>query len=174
MPVGNIQEYAADVKVAYIRAGWTGWTVAAGWLAFPFGLATLFHPEDALRLQDIIEGQTSPYGFTAQQLSAGFMETAFVLAALVLVQWWCTVLFYRRAKMSGAVVATPPLWPLAAIVPGVIGNLAWYYATGAFDFNGSIIGIAPTGLTIAAEMVCERLGLNFVLGPTAAAWNTHP
>ena len=73
-----------------------------------------------------------PHVFTAQQAASGLVEAVFALVVLVLLQMVCTVLFYRRAKMEGSSVATPALWPLAALATGVIGNGVWWYVTGSF------------------------------------------
>jgi hypothetical protein len=164
--------YVADVQVGYVRAGLIGWLVALGWIAFPFALQTLLHPGDAIQLQYVLQGQTPPQILTAQQTGVGFVETVFALAVLMLFQLVNTVLFYRRAQLSGAAVATPTLWPLAAILPGVIGNAAWYVGTGYSDTTGFLIGLTPVALTVAAETLCDRLGRDFVLGPAVAGH--HP
>jgi hypothetical protein len=160
--------YVSDVQVAYVRAGVPGWLVALGWIVFPFALQTLLHPGDAIRLQYVLQGQTPPHILTAQQTGVGFVETVFALAVLILFQLVNTVLFYRRAQMSGAAVATPVLWPLAALLPGVIGNALWYVWTGYFDRTGFLIGLTPVVLTVAAEMLCNQLGRDFVLGLAVA------
>jgi len=164
--------YAADVQVAYVRAGVTGWLVALGWIAFPFALQTLLHPGDAIGAQYALQGLTPPQLLTAQQIAVGFVETVFALGVLMLFQLVNTVLFYRRAQLSGAAVATPTLWPLAAVLPGVIGNAAWFVGTGSFDLTGCLIGLSPIALTVAAEMVCNQLGRDFVLGLAVAG--QHP
>jgi hypothetical protein len=161
--------YAMDLHAAAVRVR-LGWMVALGWVAFPFMLQTLLHPGDAIRLQYIVQGETPPHFLTAQQLGAGLVETVATLAVLLLVQMVCTVLFYRAARIArhGEPIATPTLWPLAALLPGVIGNAAWFVGTGYFDTSGFLIGLTPVVLTVAAEMVINQLGRDFVFGPAVA------
>ncbi len=164
-PAYGVQEYAADVKVAYGRAGVTGWLVAGMWCLCPFVVQSIRHPEDIIRLQYIVQGQPAPPAFTAQQLAVGVVETALILGVLILCQLVCTILFYRRSKLQGAKKpATPMLWPLAVIVPGLIGNGIWYFALGYWDQTGFLIGLVPMVLTFGAELICNRLGRNFVYG----------
>ena len=159
--------YASDLHTAAVRAR-LGWLVALGWIAFPFVLQTLLHPGDAIRLQYVLQGQTPPQFLTAQQTGIGFIETVFALAVLLLFQMACTVLFYRRVQLDGVALATPVLWPLAALLPGVIGNAAWFIGTGYFDTTGFIVGLTPVPLTVAAEMFINQLGRDFVFGPAVA------
>ena len=80
----------------------------------------------------------------------------------------CTVLFYRRAQMEGKSIATPALWPVAALLAGVLGNAAWWFGTGAFDPSGCIVGLSSAALTVGGEVLCNRLGREFVFGPAQA------
>jgi len=164
--------YAAQVHVAYVRAGRPGWLVAAGWFAFPFALQTLLHPGDAIRLQYVLQGQAVPHALTAQQIGVGFVEALFALGVLAMFQLVGTVLFYRRARLNGATLAAPPLWPLAALLPGVLGNAAWFIGTGEFDVAGLVVGFASAALAVGVEMVVEGLGRDFVLGNAVAG--QHP
>jgi hypothetical protein len=61
------------------------------------------------------------------------------------------VLFYRRAQVFGAKIATPALWPVAALLPGLVGNALWFVCTRQFDVSGLVIGLAPMALTYFAE-----------------------
>jgi hypothetical protein len=155
--------YAADVRVGYARAGGLGWVVTAGWVAFPFALQTVFRPNDAAWALCKLAGVERPAVFTFEQEIVGFIVALFALAVLVLVQYVATVFFYKRAQleMSGP-VAVPPLWPLAAVLTGVIGNAAWWMGTGHFDLGGLLAGGASAALTVGGEMLCEKLGRNFV------------
>lgn len=161
--------YVANVHVASARAGRYALAVAAGWVVFPFVVQTVLNPTDAVRLQMKLQGFPVPHVFTAQQAASGLVEAVFAFCVLVLLQMICTVLFYRRAKMEGSSVATPALWPLAALSVGVLGNGAWWYATGAFDPSGGIVGWSSAALTVGGEILCNRLGRNFVLGSGTAA-----
>jgi hypothetical protein len=163
----SIGTYAADVHVASARAARYAAVVGTGWVAFPFTLQTVLHPVDALRLQLTLQGLPLPPVFTVQQAASGFVEAVFALCVLVLLQMVCTVLFYRRAQMEGSSLATPALWPLAALT-GLIGNAVWWYATGAFDPSGCIVGLSSSALTVASEMLVNKLGREFVLGSAKA------
>jgi hypothetical protein len=160
--------YAADVHVAASRGGVATGVVAAGWIAVPFGLQTLLHPGDAITLQLKLQGIPVPSVLTAQQMVAGFVEAAIALGVLVLIQLVCTVLFYRRAKLGYGKITRPALWPLAALTAGVLGNGAWLYATGAFDLGGCLIGFSSAVLTVGGEIMCAKLGKEFVFGPPNA------
>jgi hypothetical protein len=165
--------YAAKVQESAIRAGpvLVG-LVAAGWIAFPFAVQTVLHPSDAIALQYAVQGQRVPRVFTAQQETVGFIEAVLALAVLVMFQLVGTVLFYRRAKMDGASVATPALWPLAALLAGVVGNAAWFLGTGQFDVGGCLVGLSSAALTVGGEMLCNRLGREFVMGVPAQPWHS--
>jgi hypothetical protein len=161
--------YVAEMHAALVRPRmvWVALALVLGWSLFPFGVQTLLHPGDAVRLVYVLHGLPKPHALMAQQLAVGFTETAVALATLALLLLVLTVVFYRRAQVFGVAVATPPLWPMAALVPGGLGNLAWFIGTGSFDSVGFIIGLTSTAVTIAAEMLCEQLGRDFVLGPAA-------
>lgn len=177
--------YMNEVGAASSRASGYAVAVAMGWLACPFAVATVMHPEDALRLQYKLQGLVVPHSFTAQQLGFGLIEALAALFVLVLLQLVGTVLFYRAAKMDGVAAATPNLWPLALFVAGIVGNAAWFFGTGAFDLAGCITGLTSTALTVGAEITCNWLGKEFVFGPgpaaqaqvsmlSAPAWSAQP
>ena len=161
--------YASDLHVAGMRAPLWVLSVAAGWLVFPFALQTVRYPQDAIKLQLKLQGLPAPHVFTAQQIGFGLFEAVFALGVLILVQLVCTVLFYRKAQMQGASVTTPALWPLAALLAGILGNAAWYFGTGAFDQSGCVIGLSSAVLTVIAELICNKLGRDFVLGIAASS-----
>jgi hypothetical protein len=160
--------YSSELQVAAVRAGWIVWLVAAGWIVFPWSLATLLHPGDVINLHYVLQGEAEHKILTAQQMVVGFVEAVFALGILLLLQLVGIVLFYRRAQVYGARVATPALWPVAAILPGVIGNALWFVLTRQFDVTGLVIGLAPMALTFGAERLCEQLGRDFVFGPRVA------
>jgi hypothetical protein len=85
-----------------------------------------------------------------------------------LVQLVGIVLFYRKAQIFGSRIATPALWPCAALLPGVIGNALFFVFTREFDVTGLVIGLAPMAVTFGAERLCEQLGRDFVFGPRVA------
>jgi hypothetical protein len=161
--------YAADVHVAYVRAGWLGGAVALGWLVVPVAVQTVFHPGDAIWAQLVLQGLPVPASFTAQQLGAGVIEALMALAVLAGFQLAGTVLFYRRAQLQVAgPVAQPPLWVLAAFTSGILGNCAWFIGTQAFDWFGCMVGLTSLALTVGGEMLCEWLGREVVFGPALA------
>jgi hypothetical protein len=152
--------YAATVHVAEAKSRPWLWVVALGWGAFPFVLRTvLVNPGDMIWLQDYAQGLAPPPSFTAQQTGVGLVEAVITLAVLVMWQLIATTAFYRRAALDvGGPVATPPLFPLAALLPGVVGNAAWLGGTGYFDLTGCLIGLSPVALTVGCEFIVNRLG----------------
>lgn len=160
--------YASEMQIAAVRAGWIVWPVAAGWIVFPFALATLLHPGDVVNLHYVLNGEAAHKTLTAQQICVGFVETVFALGILLLLQLVGTVLFYRRARIFGARIAAPALWPVAALLPGLVGNALWFVCLGYVDVTGLVIGLVPTAITFAAERLCEQLGRDFVFGPRVA------
>jgi hypothetical protein len=156
--------YMSDVGTATSRASGAMFGIAVGWVVFPFAVQTaFFHPSNAIKLQLKLQGLPLPRVFTAQQLTAGFIEAVVALAVFALCQMVLTVLFYRWAQMEGKTLTTPPLWPLAASV-GLVGNAAWWYGTGVFSTTGCIIGLLSAMLSIIAQVVCIKLGREFVMG----------
>jgi hypothetical protein len=164
----HASEYAHRLQLAEANSRPWLYLVAAGWALCPFLVRTVaLNPEDMIWLQYKVQGlHLPPHGFTAQQVGVGFTEAVIALAVLILVQLVCTVMFYRRSQldMPGLPVATPVLWPLAALAPGAVGNLIWYWWTGYFDLHGCLIGLSPAWLTFGAELIINRLGKNFIYG----------
>jgi hypothetical protein len=158
--------YAAQIHVAESRSRPWLWLVAVGWVVTPFLVRTVtMNPSDMIWLQYVVQGlPLPPHGFTEQQAVAGFVEAAFALAVLMLLQLCGTVMFYRRAALDIGPVTTPTLWPMAALLPGVLGNAAWLAWTGQFDLAGCLVGMSPAALTVGAEVVVNRLGKTFVYG----------
>jgi hypothetical protein len=171
--VKRMDDYVAQLLVSGVRAWRVAWIVAVGWALFPFAVATVLHPSDVIRLQAALQGLPQPHSFTSQQLGSGLMQAVFVFGVLVLVQLVGTALFYRRARLTHAgPVAIPALWPLAAIVPGVVGNAGWWLASGGtIDPVGILIGFSPVALTVVCEWVINGLGRDFVFGQAQGA---HP
>jgi hypothetical protein len=162
--------YLGNVAEASSRANGFIAAVAFGWAALPFVVQTaFFHPSNAIKVQSILQGLPPPHAFTSQQLTVGFIEALVALGVLLLVQMCLTVLFYRNAKMQGQSVATPVLWPLAAFTVGIVGDGIWFYASGAFDPVGCMIGLTSAFVTVGGEWLCNKLGREFVLGPAPQA-----
>jgi hypothetical protein len=153
-------EYAATVHVADAKSRPWLYVVALGWCAFPFLLRTvLVNPSDMIWLQDIVQGVPLPRWFTQQQGMAGEFWAVVALGVLVMWQLIATTAFYRRAALDeGGPLATPTLFPLSALLPGVLGNAAWLGGTGYFDLAGCLIGLSPVALTVGCEFIVNRLG----------------
>jgi hypothetical protein len=166
--------YASDLHVAHSRAGVWLWLVTLGWGVLPFALRTAVNPGDMIWFQYWVQGLSPPLRFTAQQTAVGLVEAVIAVLVLLLLQIVGTVLFYRRSALDVGPVATPALFPLAALLPGVLGNAAWYGWTGDFDWQGCLIGLAPAWLAFGAGIVVNRLGRNFVYGLTKQLVPLHP
>jgi hypothetical protein len=164
----SVGAYSSELQVAAVRAGRVVWLVAFGWVAMPFGLASLLHPGDVINLHYVLQGEAKHKLLTAQQMGVGFVETIFALGVLLLLQLVGVVLFYRRAAINGARIATPALWPVAALLPGVVGNALWFVCLGYFDVSGFVIGMVPSAIAYGAERLCEQLGRDFVFGRQVA------
>jgi hypothetical protein len=156
--------YIAEMHGAVARAGWRAVLLLPGWFALPFVMQSLLHPLDVVKLDHLLHGFPLPHTALARQLTVAFAETAVVLAAICLWQLVVTVAFYRKAQIFGVRAATPPLYPMAALLVGGFGNLGWFIGTGSFDSVGFVIGLTSAALTIGIEMLCEQLGRDFVLG----------
>jgi hypothetical protein len=157
--------YVSQLHVAHAEAPLLLWGVALGWIVCPFLLRTvMLNPADMIWLQDLVQGVPVPRSFTEQQTTAGLIESVIALAVLLLLQLVGTVLFYRRSALDMGPVTTPALWPIAALLPGILGNAAWYGWSGAFDLHGCLIGLSPAWLAFGGEIIINRLGKNFVYG----------
>ncbi|HVB15430.1 MAG TPA: hypothetical protein VNF04_02750 [Stellaceae bacterium] len=158
--------YAAQLHVAETHSRPWLWVVAVGWIVCPFLVRTvLMNPGDMIWAQYVAQGLSLPsHGFTAQQTAVGFVEAVVALAVLLLLEFCATVMFYRRAALDLGPVATPTLWPLAALLPGVLGNAAWLAWSGSFDLAGCLIGGSSAYLTVGVEIIINRLGKDFVYG----------
>lgn len=160
--------YASELQVAATRAGWISGLVAFGWVIFPFGLANLLHPSDVVNWHYVLQGEHPHKILTTQQMAAGFIEAVFELAILLLLQIVGVVLFYRHAQIYSGRIASPALWPVAAVLPGLIGNALWFLCTQRLDVTGLVIGLSSMGITFCAEQLCEKLGDDFVFGRRVA------
>jgi hypothetical protein len=168
--------YAADLHAAEKKSRPWLWMVTALWALCPFFVRTAaLNPGDMIWLQDLLQGIPVPPSFTAQQTAAGEFAALISLGVLILLTLVFTVLFYRRAALDlGGPAATPVLWPMAALLPGVLGNAAWLWWSGVFDLQGCLIGLSPAWLTFGGEIIINRLGKNFVYGKTSQLAQLHP
>jgi hypothetical protein len=177
----SFARYLAELLVGFSRnlydetGRWRpiGWLivvgVALGWAVFPFEIMTCVHPSDVIRLHAKMLGLTPPDAFTASQLASGFVQAVVAGVVLVVFQLVGTVLFYRRARLFNVgAVAAPVLWPLGAILTGILGNACWLVGTGQFDWFGCLIGFTPVVLAELCEWVVEGLGRDLIFGPAIA------
>jgi hypothetical protein len=162
----SIGGYIAELHSAVSRAGWRTLLLLPGWFVVPFTVQSLLHPLDVVKLDYILHGFPVPHTAMARQLTVALTEVAVVFAAFCLWQLIVTVSFYRKAQLFGSRVATPRLWPVAAVLVGGVGNLAWFIGltNESADFSGYVIGLTSTAVTIGLEMFCEQLGRDFVVG----------
>lgn len=166
-----IGEYIAEMHGALARAGGRAALLLPGWFALPFVVQSMLHPLDVVKLDHLLHGFPLPHTALARQLTVAFTETAIVLAAICLWQLVVTVAFYRKAQIFGVRAAAPPLWPMAALLVGGVGNLVWFVGLGGVIDLSYAIGLTSAALTIGIEALCEQLGRDFVLGP---ATGFHP
>lgn len=150
--------YIGRVVFTWRNGGIFSWLLLADWVAFPFAVHTVIHPDRALNLQNWFQGRAIEAYFTNQALFAGTVMAVVGLIALFLFQLGVTVMIYRRA---GDWVS---IWPVAALFIAVIGNLVWWVQTGRFDMTGALIGTMPFASGIICQIVCEKWGADFVFG----------
>jgi hypothetical protein len=155
----GLGKYCGLLSVAFQRAGGLMCMLAVGWLLYPVALKMVVYPNHLIGFEYWIQRQLVPSSFTSEMHSAGEIEAIGGLVILSLLLLGLVVLFYRKAQFSIA------LWPLAAVLIGVLGNGAWWVGTQEFDLMGAIVGLMPLAIMVVCEAVCEQLGQDFVFGP---------
>jgi hypothetical protein len=166
--------YFARVHVGAVRSPFCTGYVALVWALIPWFVQTLVFPGDFTRFRAFVMGLPIPaYSrLTAHQITAGFLDIVFVLAALLLGQFVATLYFYRRAQIEGKAAARPTLWPVSAIATALLGNAIWEIVLpNGLDFEGFLVGLMPALVTLAIEHILEALGRDFVRG---TATGFHP
>ena len=128
------------------------------WFLIPWTVQFVAHPDDVIRLQRRLEGETIPNLFTSQQLVAGRIGACVVLAALVLLLLGLLTVLYHRLQFAVT------LWPVALIVLGLIGNTLWGQALGFVDKPGIVAGLVPAALTLVWQHAAEGWAQDFVFG----------
>jgi hypothetical protein len=156
--MGNLS-YNIAYAVSLRRAGLLKWLIVACWFLVPFLAQTIMHPTDAAGFWYWLNSQTVPRYYGSHEIVRGEFTTFLVLGAVIFLYLVAVTLFYRRAQFF------VPLWPLAALLVGGIGNAAWFFGTGAWDSAGAMAGLMPAALAGFSSVVCERLGADFVFGP---------
>jgi len=132
--------------------------IAAVWFLVPWTAQLVAHPDDVIRLQRLLEGEAVPNVFSAQQLVAGRIAAGVTLAALVLLLLGLLTVLYHRLQFAVT------LWPVAAIVLGVIGNSVWWQVFGFVDKPGIVAGLLPAALTLVWQHAAESWAQDFVFG----------
>jgi hypothetical protein len=158
MIMGSLAYYCGPVLVAAWRSKLVSLVLVGVWFAVPFTVQMLFNPSDVTRLERVIDGQPMPSFFSQQMLTTGGIKAAVAFVILALLILGALTLLYRRAEFSVR------LWPVAALLVGVIGNCGWWVGTGFFDWQGGLVGWSPMALVVGVELVCERLGQDFIFG----------
>lgn len=159
MKVGEtIGDYFGDLHAACSRAKLLVVVMIAGWLSWPVAVATVFHPTQAIGFQFWMQSEPVPRFYTWSQATAGTIDAAIGLFGVTIVMLGATVLFYRSAKFW------VKLWPMPAVLIGVIGNAGWWIDKAFFDRPGVLLGFSAVALALFCEAVCEHLGADFVFG----------
>jgi hypothetical protein len=140
---------SAKLLVSVLLIGWLSWTVA---------VATICHPVQAIGFQFWLQHERVPRFYTWHQATAGLIEATVALVGISIVMLVATVLFYRNAQYM------VKLWPVPAVLIGVVGSGAWWMDKGFFDSPGVLFGFSALALTVGCEAVCEHLGADFVFG----------
>ena len=155
--VDRVSDYHGNVEGSFRSAGAFTWLMLAGWVAFPFAVQTVLHPSDAalalIRLQGLKHPAVMPAPTAGAEIFAVIM-----LATLCVAQFFVSVMFYRKA---GRVV---PMWPVAGVLLGVIGNGLWWYFTGAFDPEGALVGFVAVAVTVGCELLIESRARDMAFG----------
>lgn len=140
------------------EGGVLAWVLVAIWVLYPFAVQTVIHPSDAVGFQAWVQGLPIAQYISQRAMIAGEIIALLALAMLSLLQLGVLVLIYRRVQFSFSV------WLLALLLIGGLANGIWWWRTGYFDLMGALAGLTPLALVVACEMVCERLGQDFVFG----------
>jgi uncharacterized membrane protein YhaH (DUF805 family) len=140
-----------------------GWLIVfgvmLGWAAMPFALMTCCHPSDVFWLQAKWHGLPPPHDITASQSASGLVQALVAVVVLLGIELGLTMLYFRRARLYDAgAIATPVLWPIAAVLTGIIGNAWWLVSTGQFDWFGCLVGFSSIVLAEVCEWIIEGLG----------------
>jgi hypothetical protein len=150
--------YDVAFAVALRRAGILKWLIIVCWFLVPVLGQTIMHPTDAAGFWYWLNSQHPPRFYSSQEVVRGEFTAVLALGAVIFVYLVAITLFYRRAQYFLA------LWPIAALLVGVIGNAGWWFGTGYWDSSGALAGWFPAAMAGIGTAVCERLGANFVFG----------
>jgi hypothetical protein len=157
-------DYQGDLEAAFRDAGAYTWLMLAVWTVFPFMVRMVLSPDTAvlilMRLQGLHPAVMPPASL------GGELFAILMLATLCVGQFFFSVVFYRRVFRSAGY--TVPLFPVAGVMIGIIGNGLWWYFTGAFDPIGALIGFSSVALTVGCEILIDGRARNMAFGGAAA------
>ena len=131
--------YDVAFAVALRRAGILKWLIIVCWFLVPVLGQTIMHPTDAAGFWYWLNSQHPPRFYSSQEVVRGEFTAVLALGAVIFVYLVAITLFYRRAQYFLA------LWPIAALLVGVIGNAGWWFDT-------SDIGPEETAERLVAEV----------------------
>jgi hypothetical protein len=160
--------FSYDFGVALRRGGFLNWVIVACWFLVPVLGQTIMHPTDAAGFWYWLNSQQSLRFYSSHEVVRGEFTAVLALGAVIFVYLVVVTLFYRKTQVPVA------LWPVAALLVGVIGNAGWWFGTGYWDNTGALAGFFPAALAGLSSLVCERLGANFVFGSSNRPAFTDP
>jgi hypothetical protein len=138
--MNSIGNYYESVVIGMRRGGFLSWVIVASWFLIPILAQTIMHPSDAAGFWYWLNGQHVPRYYSSHEIVRGEFTTVLVLAGVLFANLVATTLFYRRTQFWLS------LWPLAALLVGVIGNAGWWFGTGTWDSAGALVGWMPAAL----------------------------
>ena len=153
-----VGKYYGDLTIAAGRAKLMTSVLIGGWLLFPVAVQTVLHPTHAIGFEHWLQQQEVPRYYTMHMVTIGEVKALGALITLFVFMLGATVLFYRRAGYW------VKLWPVPALLVGVLANSVWLLHTGFFDRIGMLAGFSSLALMVICEAVCENLGADFVFG----------
>jgi hypothetical protein len=156
-------DYYGNVEGSFRSAKEFTWLMLAGWIAFPFVVQTCLHPADAALVMMRMQGMPHPE-FEPRASIGAEIFALIMLATLCVSHFFVSVMFYRRA---GRVV---PMWPVAGVLLGIVGNGLWWYFTGAFDPVGALVGCVAVAVTVGCETLIDGRARNMAFGGANAGY----
>jgi hypothetical protein len=150
----TIKAYMVSLR----RAGLLKWLILVIWFLVPVVAQIIMHPTDAAGFLYWLNGQQVPAAFPSQEVVRAEFMAVIALTVVILAYLGAMTLFYRRARF------VVPLWPLAGVLVGIVGNAGWWLGTDTFDFAGTLAGFMPMALAGVSSAVLERLGADLVFG----------
>jgi hypothetical protein len=161
--VNRVSDYHGNVEGSFCSAGVYTWLMLTGWCAFPFVVRMLVSPDTAALVLMRLQGEPHPSVMPAAS-AGGEIFALIMLATLCVAQFFVSVMFYRK---TGRVV---PMWPVAGVMIGIIGNGLWWYCTAAFDPIGALVGFSAVALTVGCELLIEYRTRDMAFGGARAGF----